>query len=132
VYGDAARPGILEHAHPRDARLLVVTAPDPFHARQIIDLARRINPAIDSVVRTHSEAEQAYLESRGVGLVVMGERELALGMARYALRSFGLAAEDAERSVQAIRPGATAASAAQGGLLDVARVSVTREPDGVS
>jgi hypothetical protein len=36
-------------------------------------------------VRTHSEAELRYLEQAGVGLAVMGERELAIGMARYAL-----------------------------------------------
>jgi CPA2 family monovalent cation:H+ antiporter-2 len=103
VYGDAARPGILDHAYTERARVLIVTAPEPFHARQIITLARRINPDIDIVVRTHSSAEQAYLERLGVGLAVMGERELAFGMTRYALRGLGVAAEQAEMSVQAMR-----------------------------
>jgi CPA2 family monovalent cation:H+ antiporter-2 len=103
VYGDAARPGILEHADTATARVLIVTAPEPFHARQVIDLARRINPDIDTVVRTHSSAEQAYLERLGVGLVVMGERELAFGMTRYALRGLGLGAEQAEMSLQEMR-----------------------------
>jgi CPA2 family monovalent cation:H+ antiporter-2 len=89
VYGDAARPGVLDHAGLRDARLLVVTAPDPFQARAIIDLARRIQPAIDVVVRTHSDAEREYLERKNVGKAVMGERELADAMARYALERFG-------------------------------------------
>jgi CPA2 family monovalent cation:H+ antiporter-2 len=104
IYGNAARPGILQHAHLETALVVVVTAPDPFHAREIIDIARRINPKIQTVVRTHSEAEQAFLEARGVGFVVMGERELALSMARYALNTFGLAPEVVETSVQAIRP----------------------------
>jgi CPA2 family monovalent cation:H+ antiporter-2 len=103
VYGDAARLGILEHAHAAAARLLIVTAPEPFHARQVITLARRINPDINIVVRTHSSAEQAYLERLGVGLAVMGERELALGMTRYALRRLGVDADQAEMSVQAMR-----------------------------
>ena len=103
VYGDAARPGILEYADAATARVLIVTAPEPFHARQVIDLARRINPAIDTVVRTHTSADQEYLERLGVGLVVMGERELAFGMMRYALRGLGLGAEQAETSVQAMR-----------------------------
>jgi hypothetical protein len=81
VYGDAARPGVLEHAGLQDARLLVVTAPDPFQARAVIDLARRIHPGIDIVLRTHSEAEREYLESRNVGKAVMGESELADAMA---------------------------------------------------
>ncbi len=88
VYGDAARPGVLEHAGLRDARLLVVTAPDPFQARAVIDLARRINPGIDIVVRTHSDGEREYLEGKNVGKAVMGESELADAMARYALERF--------------------------------------------
>jgi CPA2 family monovalent cation:H+ antiporter-2 len=103
VYGDAARPGILEYADTAAARVLIVTAPEPFHARQVINLARQINPEIDTVVRTHTSADQAYLERLGVGLVVMGERELAYGMTRYALRGLGLGAEQAEMSVQAMR-----------------------------
>jgi CPA2 family monovalent cation:H+ antiporter-2 len=91
LYGDAARPGLLEHAGLREARLLVVTAPEPFQARAIIDLARRIHPGIDIAVRTHSDAERAYLEESKVGMAVMGEQELADAMARYALGRFGAA-----------------------------------------
>jgi CPA2 family monovalent cation:H+ antiporter-2 len=85
VYGDATRPGVLEHGGLKEARLLVVTAPDPFQARAVIDLARQIHPGIDIVVRTHSVAEREYLEGRNVGKAVMGESELADAMARYAL-----------------------------------------------
>ena len=42
------------------------------------------------MVRTHSETEIAHLTERGVGLVVMGELELARRMSEYALRSFGV------------------------------------------
>ena len=91
LYGDAARPGLLEHAGLRHARLLVITTPDPLQARAVIDLARRIQPGIDIAVRTHSEAERAHLEQRRVGLAVMGERELADALARYALGRFGAA-----------------------------------------
>jgi CPA2 family monovalent cation:H+ antiporter-2 len=90
VYGDAARHGVLEDAGLGQARLLVVTAPEPFHARAIIDSARRIQPAIDIAVLTHSEAERAYLERSKVG-TVLGEQELADAMARYALGRFGAA-----------------------------------------
>ncbi len=89
VYGDAARTGVLEHARLRDARLLVVTTPDPFQARAVIDLARQIQPGVDIVVRTHSDAEREYLEERNVGKAVMGENELADAMARYAFERFG-------------------------------------------
>ena len=67
---------MLGHAGLREARLLVVTAPEPFQARAIIDIARRIQPAIDIAVRTHSDAERTYLEHSKVGMAVMGEQEL--------------------------------------------------------
>ena len=91
VYGDATRHGTLEDAGLREARLLVVTTPEPFQARAIIDVARRIQPAIDIAVLTHSEAERAYLERSKVGMAVLGEEELADAMARYALGRFGAA-----------------------------------------
>ena len=94
VYGDATRPGVLEHAGVKDARLLVVTAPDAFQARAAIELARRIQPEIDIVVRTHSDSEREYLEGRNVGKAVMGEHELAEAMARYAVERLG--ASDAQ------------------------------------
>ncbi len=103
LYGDATRPGILKHAHLERAHTLVIAAPGAFHARRIIEIARRVNSDIDIVARTHSEAEQRYLEKQGVSMAVMGERELALGMTRYALRSLGVDHDQVEIVVQAIR-----------------------------
>lgn len=85
IYGNASRRSVLELARPERARLIIVTAPDPFQARAVVEQARRLNPSIASVVRTHSEEERAYLERAGVGMAVMGEGELARAMARYAL-----------------------------------------------
>jgi CPA2 family monovalent cation:H+ antiporter-2 len=103
VFGDAARPGILEQASPATARLLVVATPDPFQARTVVEQARAIQPDIDIVVRTHTSAEQMYFEQLGVGRVVMGEQELALGMAHYAVRSLGHADDEADRVVERLR-----------------------------
>jgi CPA2 family monovalent cation:H+ antiporter-2 len=102
VYGDAARPGVLAHAHPEQARVVVVAAPDPYHARHIVELARRARPGIDAVVRTHSTEEQAYFERLGVGHALMGEHQLALAMARYALAALGCDEQRAEQTVQAL------------------------------
>jgi voltage-gated potassium channel Kch len=75
--------------HPEDAKLLVVAIPNRILALRAIELARAANPRIDVVVRTHSDAEAEWLGDREVGLVVMSERETALGIAEYALRRFG-------------------------------------------
>jgi len=103
LFGDAARPGILEHARVDRARLLVIATPGAYRTREILRLARQLNPRIDTVVRTHSAAEQHYLESRGVGMAVMGEHELALGMARYALLDWERDSQRAELVVDAVR-----------------------------
>jgi CPA2 family monovalent cation:H+ antiporter-2 len=103
VFGDAARPGILEHAHPETARLLVIASPDPYHVRRIADLARRANPTIEITARTHSEASQKYLETECVTRAFMGERELAHSMAHHALVRMGHTDDQADETVDALR-----------------------------
>ncbi|WP_342149498.1 YbaL family putative K(+) efflux transporter [Methylorubrum sp. SB2] len=103
VFGDAAAPGILEAADIASAHLLVVATPDSHQGRRLLAKARAANPGIDSVVRTHSDAERRRLEEDGVGLVLMAERELALGMMTYALRSLGVREGDARLFVDTSR-----------------------------
>ncbi len=103
VYGDATTPGVLEAAGTRRARLIVVATPQGYQTRRVLDLARQINPSIDTAVRTHSEAEVAHLERQGVGLAIMGERELAFGLMDYALRSFGSSDDKVRAVVQGVR-----------------------------
>jgi CPA2 family monovalent cation:H+ antiporter-2 len=92
---DAASPGVLEAAGIHNARLVVVATPDSFLARRIVELARQLNPAVEVVVRTHSQDEIRELERLGANRVVMGERELARGMLEFSLRSLGVPAERA-------------------------------------
>jgi CPA2 family monovalent cation:H+ antiporter-2 len=103
VWGDAAAPGVLEATHVRHARLLVVAVPDSLQARRIIDCAREANPGIEMVVRAHSEAELPRLQSQGVGLAVVGEREIALAMLDYTLRGLDFREVEARLVVQAFR-----------------------------
>jgi CPA2 family monovalent cation:H+ antiporter-2 len=103
VHGDASAPGILAAACVRRARLVIIATPDGYQARRILELARQLAPEIDTIVRTHSEAERTYLESQGVGFVVEAERETALGMTGYALRSMGLSEGEARLFVQSSR-----------------------------
>jgi CPA2 family monovalent cation:H+ antiporter-2 len=84
IYGDASAPGVMERAGIQNAKLLVVASPDHYAARRVLELARKKNPHVDTVVRTHSDQELEHFEKQGVGRVMMGERELALAMADYA------------------------------------------------
>ena len=103
IYGDATRPGILERARLEAARLLVIATPDFYQARQIIDIARQRKENLHIVVRTHSAVAQAHFEKLGVGRAFMGERELAVGMAHYALRALHCSQEQVDRTIEAMR-----------------------------
>ena len=80
VTGDASDAGVLIQAHVARARMLVIAMPDTARAHSMIDIARRLNPAVDIVVRTHSDEEADMMRREKVGGVFMGEHELASGM----------------------------------------------------
>ena len=120
LFGNATRPGILEHARLAQARMLVIAAPGTYQAREIFARARRINPGIEVVARTHSEAEQRLLEEQGVGLALMGERELALGMARYALGRWDVPPDDIDAAVEALRANGASDGHAPDGIPETA------------
>ncbi len=85
VSGDAADPAVLIQAHIARARMLVIATPDTMNVRQMITVARTLNPSIDTVVRTHNEAEARLLEQENAGKVFLGEQELAQAMTRHVL-----------------------------------------------
>ncbi|AEI65704.1 potassium efflux system family protein [Corallococcus macrosporus] len=85
IYGDAAVPGILEHAHLDTASILIVATPDALQAREIVEQVKGVKPSLPAVVRTHGDEERVYLESLGVDRVVMGEHALARSMLDYVL-----------------------------------------------
>ncbi len=103
IYGDAAAPGVLAAAGVERARLLIAATPNSYQARRAFEIARELNPGIDTLVRTHSETELEHLDKQGVGLAVLAESELALAMMGYALRSLGLSAGQAQLFVQGAR-----------------------------
>jgi CPA2 family monovalent cation:H+ antiporter-2 len=103
IYGDATAAGVLEDAGVSSARLLIVAIPQGFLKRRIIELAREANPQIDTAVRTHRASELAYLKDQGIGIAIMGERETAFGLLRYALSSLGLPDDRAQDIVQSAR-----------------------------
>lgn len=88
VSGNAADPAALIHAHIADAAMLVVATPDPLQGRQMAETARKLNPGIEIVLRTHSEEESEFLRREGIGTVFFGEEELARGMTSHVLARF--------------------------------------------
>ena len=103
VFGDATAAGVLHAAGVNHARLLIVAAPRGFQTQRILDIAQQANPGVDTAVRAHSIGELGLLERQNVGIAIMGERELALGLIDYAFRSLGLSDERAYSVVRNLR-----------------------------
>jgi CPA2 family monovalent cation:H+ antiporter-2 len=80
IVGNAARSDVLKSANPGGARYLLIAIPEAFEAGQIVQQARAANPGIRIIARAHSDAEVEHLKSLGADLVIMGEREIALGI----------------------------------------------------
>ncbi|HEX5362277.1 MAG TPA: YbaL family putative K(+) efflux transporter [Fluviicoccus sp.] len=89
VSGDASEAEVLIQAHIHRAGLLVIATPDSFHARQMVEIARQLNPGVQVLLRTHSEEEAHMLEQEGLGTVFFSEGVLAQSMGRRILEAFG-------------------------------------------
>ena len=89
VLGDAAEPAVLIQAHIAQAGMLIVATPDTIDVRKAVQTARALNPAIDIVLRTHSDEEATLMRKENLGTVFMGEHELALGMIRHVQKRMG-------------------------------------------
>ncbi len=93
VSGDASEPAVLIQAHVARARMLVIATPDTLDVRRMIEIARTLNPRIETVVRTHSEEEAVLLAQENAGKIFMGEHELATGMIRHVIERFTASTE---------------------------------------
>ena len=61
--------------------------PNGFEAGQIVSQTHEMKPSLRVVVRAHSDAEAEHLHHFGADHVIMGEREIALGMLDALFRS---------------------------------------------
>ena len=104
MYGDAASRELLEAAGISDARVVIVAVADMHASRLIAERAQQANPRVALVVRTHSDAHASGVVGLGRNVqAVHSERELAVQMARYALRRFGVSTAEAEAIAQGLR-----------------------------
>ncbi len=92
VSGDAAEPAVLIQAHVARARMLAIAVPNVFLALRMLEIARTLNPGIETVAYVHSEDEAALLLKQNIGRVFQDEHELASGMSRHLLERAARAA----------------------------------------
>ena len=89
VSGNAADPAVLIQAHIARASLVVITTPDAFDVRQMIDTARLLNPAIEAIVRSDNEEEATLLAQDTSARIFLGEEELARNISAHVLKRYG-------------------------------------------
>ncbi len=92
VCGDAADANVLIQAHIAKACMLVAATSNTFHVRQMVDIARKLNPKIETVIRTHNEEEAELWVKEHIGRIFLSEQQLANGMAEHVLQRMGKAA----------------------------------------
>ncbi|MCW2920818.1 MAG: cPA2 [Thermoleophilia bacterium] len=103
VFGDAARPEILQRANLAEARILVVTIPDPVAIRTIVAQARQLSPELPIVARGRYNMYLDEIAEAGADDVVDEENVTGREMAEVALRRLVLAGRLDRRRVRVER-----------------------------
>ena len=103
IYGDAARPEILDALSIDHARLLVVTISDARAQRRIIQLARSINPNIRIIAVARALEEIEEICDLGSDRVVALEFESALEVLTEVLQTFHIPRNLIRAQVRALR-----------------------------
>jgi CPA2 family monovalent cation:H+ antiporter-2 len=103
VFGDAAAEPVLEAVGVGQARLVIVTVPDPAGARLVIERARRINPEVHVVARSATADQLEELRRLGVYEAVQPEFEAGLELGRQALSHLGVGAGEIQHLSDRVR-----------------------------
>lgn len=103
LFGNAGEPAVLDRAHLRGARLLILCTPERMAVRRALEYAREVSDATVVLARTHSYEDRAFLQQRGADEAVVGELELALELGRSALTRFDVSQDAVALSVDEVR-----------------------------
>ena len=78
IYGDAAQTTVLEHIGIRAAKSVVITAGDLVSTWRIIELAKRLNPDVHVIARTHFLGQIDAFYAIGADEVISDEFECSI------------------------------------------------------
>jgi CPA2 family monovalent cation:H+ antiporter-2 len=90
VYGDAANPAVLEHAHLERARVLAVLIPEARTAELVTRQARLHHPRLQIVARAADGRRVERLRQAGATEAVQPEFEAGVEVIRHTLRHYGV------------------------------------------
>jgi CPA2 family monovalent cation:H+ antiporter-2 len=103
LFGDASKQEILEHAHIRNARGMVVAISDAAASRRVAALARQLNPSLHIIVRTRYMLEVEPLYKLGVNEVIPEEFETSIEILSRVLRNYMVPQAEIERCISEAR-----------------------------
>lgn len=87
IYGNAARPEVMELMRLDCAQWLLLTIPNGYESGEIAATAREKRPDLAIFARAHHDDEVNYLQAHGCDHIVMGEREIAYGLQQAVQRT---------------------------------------------
>lgn len=93
IIGNAASPDVLTRANVAAATTAIIAIPNAFEAGQAVEQCRDLNPGMVILARAHFEEEEQHLLELGADTVIMGEREIGLGMVALVTRDSHAVAE---------------------------------------
>jgi monovalent cation:H+ antiporter-2, CPA2 family len=91
VSGEASEPMVLVQAHIAKAGMLLVATSDPVDLRQMVKIARTLNPRIEVALRSESADEAAFFAKEKMGRIFLAEQELSTVMVGHVLERYGAA-----------------------------------------
>lgn len=103
VYGDATEPEILDYAQVDKAKLLIVTVPSAIEQEQIIMSAKKLNPKIRILTRTHLSANLRHFKALGVWQVVQPEFEASITLLKKTLKLYGFEKPEIKKRMQYLK-----------------------------
>ena len=103
IFGDATRSVLLQRVGIGRAKLIVVAITDPIATRQIVALARTLNPDAAILTRTRYVLDVDPLHVAGADVVVAEELEGTIDLVSETLRAFGTPAGAIERFTGELR-----------------------------
>lgn len=102
-YGDATHESVLEHAHVENARIAVVAVSDPAATRRIVELIKRLNPMLYTIVRTRFIQEMKTLLEIGADEVISEDFETSVEIFARVLNKYLVPRDEIEKFISEIR-----------------------------
>lgn len=103
IYGDAAQRIVLEHAGIKAAKSVIVTAGDPVSSWRIIEAAKRLNPDVYVIARTHYLNEIDKFYDIGSDEVISDEFECSIELFSRVLNRYIVPGDEIETICNELR-----------------------------